>query len=54
MELVAVQERLQRLREAETREQQKANIKAAIKAHEQRAEHLQALIQRNERESPTA
>ena len=54
MELTAVQERLQRLREAETREPQKASIQAAIKAHEQRAEQLQALIQRNERESPTA
>ncbi|NCA67980.1 MAG: hypothetical protein EOM87_07955 [Clostridia bacterium] len=54
MELTAVQERLQRLREAETREPQKASIQAAIKAHEQRAEQLQALLQRNERESPTA
>jgi hypothetical protein len=54
MELTGLQERLQRLREAETREPQKANIQAAIKAHEQRAEQLQTLIQSNERESPTA
>lgn len=54
MELTATQERLQRLREAETREPQSRNIQAAIKAHEQRAGELQNLIQRNERESTTA
>ena len=44
MELTATQERLRRLREAETREPQNRNIQAAIKAHEQKERQIQSLI----------